>query len=91
MTPLTACLYGGALRFAEPRVSARPPDQATVEYQPATDVPGHFLLVHLYLLPEMGSPVMEIAYLEELARDRVYEFASRRCVCVALPDMPLRG
>jgi hypothetical protein len=66
-------------------------DQATVEYQPATDVPGHFLLVHLYLLAEMGSPMMEIAYLEELARDPVYEFASRRCVCVARPAKPLRG
>jgi kynurenine formamidase len=50
-------------------------DQATVEYQPATDVPGHFLPVHLYLLAEMGAPMMEIAYLEELAQDRVYEFA----------------
>jgi kynurenine formamidase len=50
-------------------------DQATVEYQPATDVPGHFLPVHLYLLAEMGAPMMEIAFLEELARDRVYEFA----------------
>ena len=29
-------------------------DQATVEYQPATDVPGHFLPVHLYLLAEHG-------------------------------------
>jgi kynurenine formamidase len=50
-------------------------DQATVEYQPATDVPGHFLPVHLYLLAEMGAPMMEIAFLEELARDRVHEFA----------------
>jgi kynurenine formamidase len=50
-------------------------DQATVEYQPATDVPGHFLPVHLYLLAEMGVPMMEIAFLEELGRDRVYESA----------------
>jgi hypothetical protein len=27
----------------------------------------------------MGSPMIEIAYLEELARDRVYGFAPRRC------------
>lgn len=27
-------------------------DQATVEYQPATDVSGHYLPVHLYLLAE---------------------------------------
>ncbi len=50
-------------------------DQATVEYQPAIDAPGHFLPVHLYLLAEQGAPMMEIAFLEELARDRVYEFA----------------
>jgi hypothetical protein len=29
-------------------------DQATVEYKPATDVPGHFLPVQLHLLAEMG-------------------------------------
>jgi kynurenine formamidase len=62
-------------------------DQATVEYQPATDVPGHFLPVHLYLLAEMGAPMMEIAFLEELARDRVYEFAffGAPLRCVARP------
>jgi len=27
-------------------------DQAAVEYQPATDVSGHYLPVHLYLLAE---------------------------------------
>jgi kynurenine formamidase len=50
-------------------------DQATVEYMPSTDVPGHYLPVHLYLLAEMGVPMLEIMWLEELARDRVYEFA----------------
>ena len=50
-------------------------DQATVEYQPATDVSGHYLPVHLYLLAEQGAPMMEIAFLEELARDQVYQFA----------------
>lgn len=50
-------------------------DQATVECQPATDAPGHFLPVHLYLLAEQGAPMLEIMFLEELARDRVYEFA----------------
>jgi hypothetical protein len=60
MTPLTACHCGGPAfcRAARQRETA---DQATVEYQPATDVPGHFRLVHLYLLAEMGSPMMEIA------------------------------
>jgi kynurenine formamidase len=46
-----------------------------VEYQPATDVPGHNLPVHLYLLAEQGVPMMEVLWLEELARDRVYELA----------------
>jgi hypothetical protein len=50
-------------------------DQGTVEYMPATDVPGHFEPVHLYLLAECGVPLLEILWLEELARDRVYEFA----------------
>jgi kynurenine formamidase len=50
-------------------------DQPTVEYQPATDVPGHYQPVHLYLLAEQGVPMLEILYLEELARDRVYECA----------------
>ena len=50
-------------------------DQATVEYMPSTDVPGHYLPVHLYLLAEMGTPLLEIMWLEELARDSVYEFA----------------
>jgi kynurenine formamidase len=50
-------------------------DQATVECQPATDVPGHYLPVHLYLIAESGVPMLEILWLEELARDHVYEFA----------------
>ncbi len=50
-------------------------DQPTCEYQPATDVPGHYLPVHLYLLAEHGVPMIEILWLEELAQERVYEFA----------------
>jgi kynurenine formamidase len=50
-------------------------DQATVEYMPSIDVPGHYLPVHLYLLAEMGVPMLEIMWLEELAREQVYEFA----------------
>ena len=62
-------------------------DQATVEYQPATDVSGHYLPVHLYLLAEQGVPMMEIAFLEELARDRSTSSPSsaRRCACAARP------
>lgn len=50
-------------------------DQATVEYQPDTDVEGHFMPVHLYLLAESGVPMIEIMWLEELGRERVYELA----------------
>ena len=50
-------------------------DQATVEYMPSIDVPGHFLPVHLYLIAEQGVPMLEIMWLEELAKDKVYEFA----------------
>jgi kynurenine formamidase len=50
-------------------------DQATVECQPATDAPGHFLPVHCYLVAEQGVPMIEILWLEELARDKIYEFA----------------
>ena len=51
------------------------PIQATVEYQPATDVSRHYLPVHLYLLAEQGVLMMEIAFLEELARDQGLQFA----------------
>ena len=37
--------------------------------------PGHYLPVHLYLLAEMGTRLLEMMCLEELARDSVYEFA----------------
>ena len=35
----------------------------------------NWIPVHSYLLAERGVPIMEVVYLEELARDRVYEFA----------------
>ncbi len=33
-----------------------------------------YVPVHTYLLAEQGTPIIELAYLEELARDRVFEF-----------------
>ena len=50
-------------------------DQAGVECQPATNVPGHHQPVHLYLLAEQGVPMIEVLWLEEISRDRIYEFA----------------
>lgn len=39
------------------------------------EVPGNYVPVHTYLLAQQGTPIMELVQLEELARDRVYEFA----------------
>ncbi|WP_455281289.1 cyclase family protein [Cupriavidus necator] len=36
---------------------------------------GNYVPVHTYLLAQQGTPIMELVQLEELARDRVYEFA----------------
>ena len=34
-----------------------------------------YVPVHTYLLAEQGTPIIELAYLEDLSRDQVYEFA----------------
>lgn len=34
-----------------------------------------YVPLHTYLLAEQGVPIIELAFLEELSRDRVYEFA----------------
>ncbi len=34
-----------------------------------------YIPVHTYLLAEQGTPIIELAYLQELSRDKVYEFA----------------
>ncbi len=39
------------------------------------EVEGNYVPVHTYLLAQQGTPIMELVQLEELARDRVYEFA----------------
>lgn len=40
-----------------------------------SDVDGNYIPVHTYLLAQQGVTIMELVNLEELARDRVYEFA----------------
>ncbi len=40
-----------------------------------SEVESNYVPVHTYLLAEQGTPIMELVYLEELARDRLYEFA----------------
>lgn len=49
-------------------------DTAALEYLPSIDVPGNYNPVHLYLVAEQGVPIIEVLNLDELARDRVYEF-----------------
>lgn len=34
-----------------------------------------YVPVHTYLLAEQGTPIIELVYLEDLSRDKVYEFA----------------
>ncbi len=40
-----------------------------------SEVDGNYVPVHTYLLAQQGAPILELVYLEDLARDRVYEFA----------------
>lgn len=49
-------------------------DTAALEVRPSQD-PENFHDVHTYLLAEAGVPIMELANLEELSKDEVYEFA----------------
>ena len=49
-------------------------DSAGVEQGPSQD-PENWMPVHCYLLAEAGIPLLEMANLEELAAEQVYEFA----------------
>lgn len=40
-----------------------------------SEVAGNYVPVHTYLLAQHGVPIIELAFLEDLARDRVHEFA----------------
>jgi len=40
-----------------------------------SEVSGNYVPVHTYLLAQQGVTIMELVYLEELAADKVYEFA----------------
>jgi kynurenine formamidase len=73
--------------LAECGVLATGSDTETYEVQPAPDpgTPANPQPVHTYLLIERGVYLMESLDLEELARDRVYEF-----LFVALP-LKIRG
>jgi kynurenine formamidase len=49
-------------------------DNLTLEQIPSTE-PGNYLPVHCYMLAEAGVTIMEMAQLEELAAEKLYEFA----------------
>jgi kynurenine formamidase len=40
-----------------------------------SEVENNYVPVHSYLLAQQGTPIMELVYLEELSKDKVYEFA----------------
>ncbi len=49
-------------------------DNHCLEQAPSAD-PENWQVVHTYLLCEAGVPILEIAYLEEMAEDKLFEFA----------------
>jgi len=49
-------------------------DNLSLEAFPS-ELDTDYVPVHTYLLAEQGTPILELVYLEELARDGVYEFA----------------
>lgn len=49
-------------------------DNLSFEAFPSED-PANYVPVHTYLLAQQGAPILELVFLEALARDQVYEFA----------------
>src|SRR5262249_13896075 len=49
-------------------------DTSGLEVAPAPEGSDTFIPVHKYLLIEQGVHILEFQYLEDLARDKVYEF-----------------
>ncbi|MBO62604.1 MAG: cyclase, partial [Candidatus Marinimicrobia bacterium] len=49
-------------------------DTSGLEQQPAPEGSKTFIPVHNYLLVEQGVHIAEFHYLEDLAKDKVYEF-----------------
>ena len=49
-------------------------DNLSLEAFPS-ELASDYVPLHTYLLAEQGAPIIELAWLEDLARDKVYEFA----------------
>ncbi len=66
---------GGARFLAEEqRVMVIGGDNLSLEHFPV-ECKDNWIPVHTYLLAQRGVPIIEVINLDELARDRVYEFA----------------
>lgn len=49
-------------------------DNLSLEAFPS-ELESDYVPVHTYLLAEQGTPILELVYLEELSKDKIYEFA----------------
>ncbi|MBE9068176.1 cyclase family protein [Leptolyngbya cf. ectocarpi LEGE 11479] len=49
-------------------------DNLSLEAFPS-EVEGNYIPVHTYLLAQHGIPIMELVYLEDISKDKIYEFA----------------
>ncbi len=49
-------------------------DNLSLEVFPS-ELESDYVPVHTYLLAEQGKPILELVYLEELSRNKIYEFA----------------
>ena len=67
-------LPGARWLVDEQRAMAVGGDNLSLEHFPVHG-DGNWIPVHSFLLAQRGVPIIEVAWLEELARDRVYEFA----------------
>jgi kynurenine formamidase len=64
----------GARYLMEAGVMSVGADNLSLETFPS-EVEGDYVPLHTYLLAQQGATIIELAQLEELSRDRVYEFA----------------
>lgn len=74
----------GAAWLAERGSSLVGADNIALEHLPSAD-PENWLPAHTYLLAEAGVPIMEVAHLEDIADEELYEF------CYVGAALKLRG
>jgi kynurenine formamidase len=74
LAPAPGLNLEGAAMLAEAGAIVIGADNVALEMIPP-ETPDHWSPVHTYLLAECGVAILELAWLEELAAARVYEFA----------------